>query len=282
MNCDSLQLYRYFDVGTAKLGAAERREIAHHLIDILEPAGLFTAGEYARAGRQVLEEIRGRKRLPVLVGGTGFYLRALLEGLSPAPVRDPDLRAGLLEHERRRPGFLHRVLGRFDPAAAARIHANDLPKLTRAVEICLLAGKQASSVQAIPRQALKGFRALKLGLNPLRETLSRVLDERARRMFREGLTEEVRSILDRGVPPTAKPFESLGYKQALQCLRGEITPEQAVADTQTATRRYAKRQLTWFRREKDVIWLEGFGNDPHIVERALGEVSTFLKSAGEP
>ena len=276
VNCDSLQIYRYFDIGTAKLAPSEMRGIPHHLIDILDPDQIFTAGEYARQGRAALAGITSRGKLPVVAGGTGFYLRALFEGLFRGPGRDAALRERLAERERRKTGSLHRLLRRFDAAAAARIHPNDVPKVMRALEVCLLARRPVTEMFGEGRDGLVGFRVLKIGLSPDRDQLYRRLDERCRRMFESGLQEEAQSILDRGFPLTVKPFESHGYRQALQMLRGELNPKEALFYAQRNTRNYAKRQMTWFRKDPDVEWLKGFGEEPHIREKALARVREFL------
>ena len=271
-----MQVYRYFDIGTAKLTPAEMRGVPHHLIDILDPDQVFTAGEYARLGRAALTAISSRGRPPVVAGGTGFYLRALFEGLFRGPVRDTALRERLAARERRKPGSLHRLLRRFDAAAAARIHPNDVPKVMRAVEVCLLARRPVTEMFREGRDRLEGFRTLKMGLAPDRDELYRRLDERCRRMFESGLLEEVQRILDQGFPLEAKPFESHGYRQAVQMLRGELNAKEALFYAQRNTRNYAKRQMTWFRKEPDMEWLHGFGEEPRIQERALARVAEFL------
>ena len=276
VNCDSLQVYRHFDIGTAKLPLSERRGIPHHLIDILDPDELFTAGEYARLARSVIAEISARGRLPILAGGTGFYLRALLEGLFEGPVRDQPLRDRLAVREARRPASLHRLLTRFDSIAAGKIHANDIPKVTRALEICLLTRQPVSRLFQQGRDALRGYRTLKLGLLPDREVLNPRLDARCAWMFEHGLVEEVRHILSLGFAPACKPFESHGYKQALQLIQGELSPRDAVFYAQRNTRHYAKRQITWFRRERELQWLKGFGDAPHIRQAAVAAVENFL------
>ncbi len=278
VNCDSLQVYRHFDIGTAKLPMAERRGIPHHLIDILDPDQLCTAGEYARLGRTTIAEISARGRLPILAGGTGFYLRALLEGLFEGPVRDQPLRDRLAAREARRPGSLHRLLRRFDSTAAEKIHANDIPKVTRALEICLLTRQPVSRLFQQGRDALTGYRTLKLGLLPDREVLNPKLNERCAWMFEHGLVEEVRCILALGFSPACKPFESHGYKQAMQLIQGELSARDAVFYAQRNTRHYAKRQITWFRRERELQWLKGFGDAPDIREAALGSVANFLNT----
>ena len=276
VNCDSLQIYRYFDIGTAKLAPHEMRGVPHHLIDIVDPDQVFTAGEYARLGRAALAAIAGRGRLPVVAGGTGFYLRALFEGLFRGPARDAALRQRLSARERRKPGSLHRLLARFDAAAAVRIHPHDVPKVMRALEVCLLARRPVTEMFREGRDSLEGFRTLKIGLAPDRDELYRRLDERCRRMFEGGLAEEVRGIVDKGFPLEAKPFESHGYRQAVQMLRGELNVQQAIFYAQRNTRNYAKRQMTWFRKEPDVLWLKGFGNESHIQDLAMARVCAFL------
>ncbi len=277
VNCDSLQVFRHFDVGTAKLTREEQRGIPHHLMDIVDPDELFTAGEYARLARQAVAAITGRGRLPVLAGGTGFYLRALVEGLFAGPARDQGLRNRLAAREARRTGSLHRILRRLDPRAAARIHANDVPKVMRALEVCLLTRRPVTDLFREGRDALSGYRVLKLGLQPDREELYRRLDLRCARMFEGGLVEEVRRILSMGFPASAKPFESHGYKQALQLIQGELSPRDALFYAQRNTRQYAKRQITWFRREAGLVWLRGFGSDPPVEREGLDRVRLFVR-----
>ncbi len=276
VNCDSLQIYRYFDVGTAKLPLSERRGIPHHLIDVVDPDEVFSAGEYARAARQVLREISARGRVPIVTGGTGFYLRALVDGLFEGPSRDQHLRNRLTRREQRRPGSLHRLLTRFDSASAARIHPHDVPKVMRALEVCLLTRQPATDLYETGRNALQGYRTLKLGLLPDRDLLYQRLDLRCRRMFECGLVEEVQQILSLGFPAASKPFESHGYKQAMQLLNGELTLKEAINYAQRNTRRYAKRQVTWFRREPGLQWLRGFGEEPHVGSEALERTRLFL------
>jgi tRNA dimethylallyltransferase len=280
VNSDSIQLYRYFDVGSAKLSLSERQNIPHHLIDVLDPDQEFSAGEYARLARQALAGITARGTLPVVVGGTGFYLRALLEGLFPGPGRDQAVRDRLAARETSRPGSLHRLLTRFDPPTAARIHPTDVQKLIRAVEVRLLTRRPPSELYAAGRDALQGYRILKIGVDPPRQALYSHLDERCRRMFEQGLVQEVRHILALGYPPTSKPFESLGYRQALQLVEGQLTPEQALLDTQQATRRYAKRQWTWFRRDPELQWFPGFGHDDSVQVQVLQRIASFLEGFG--
>src|SRR5450755_317601 len=264
VSCDSVAVYRYFEIGTAKPSREDRARVAHHLIDVAEPGEAFTAGEYARRARTALTEIAARGHLPIVVGGTGLYLRALLEGLFPGPQRSDELRERLRARAAERgPGYLHRVLRRLDPTAAEKVHPNDLPKLIRAIEVCVTTRAPMSELwQQRGRDALGGFRILRIGLNPPRKKLYERINQRAAQMFDDDLIPETQSLLQRfGDERVTTPIHSLGYEQALQHLRGELSLAQAIAAAQQGHRNYAKRQMTWFRREPDVTWLEGFGDD---------------------
>jgi tRNA dimethylallyltransferase len=226
--------------------------------------------------RAALAEIASRDRLPIVTGGTGLYLRALIDGLFPGPARDEVVRRRLVQREARRRGSLHRLLRRFDPAAAGRIHPHDVQKLVRAVEVCLLTRRTLTAGFAGGRDRLEGYRVLELGLTPPRSALYERLDQRCRRMFEGGLIDEVRRILLLGFAPSVKPLESHGYKQALQFLRRELTLEEAVDQAQRNTRRYAKRQWTWFRREAAMQWLDGFGAESGARKAVLEQVALHL------
>jgi len=272
VNCDSVAMYREFDLGTAKPSAEERQQAPHHLFDVLDATEYMTAGEYARRARQVLEDIKERRRLPIVAGGTGLYLRALLEGLFPGPQRSEELRERLRTRAtQKRPGYLHRMLHRFDSTAAAHIHPNDVPKVIRAIEVCLASRREMTQLWKSGRDALQGFQILRLGLNPERQALYVRINERASLMFQSGLVAETQTLWNK-YGDRAGALSSLGYKQALQYLRGEITREQAMNAAQQAHRNYAKRQMTWFRREPHVTWLSGFGSDPAVQNEALSIV----------
>jgi tRNA dimethylallyltransferase len=274
VNCDSLQLYRFLDIGTAKPSLEERRTVPHHLFDVLDPDTVFTAGDYSRLARPVLLDIAQRGRLPIVVGGTGFYLRALIDGLFPAPTKDQSLRDRLAV----RPAKLHKVLTRFDPKAASTIHPNDTKKLIRALEVTILARRPVSTVQAeLGRDRLENFTFLKIGLNPPREELKLRLNQRTGRLFETGLLDEVRHVLRQGFPLTSKAFESIGYREALMHIEGKLTIDEAVELARAATRQYAKRQLTWFRKETDIQWLTSFGDQEETIANAIGLVEKFQK-----
>jgi tRNA dimethylallyltransferase len=277
VNYDSVQVYRGFDLGSAKLPPAERRGIPHHALDLVDPQETFTAGDYARIAREILAAIRERGRLPVLAGGTGFYLRAVLEGLFRGPERDENLRQRLQQRATERPGYLHRLLARLDSSSARRIHSNDTPKLIRAIEVCLLEKKPMSELWSQGRDALTGYRPIRIGLDPPRETLYQRIERRTARMFEEGLVEETRRLLESGVPRTARAFAALGYSEALAHLDGNLSLDEAAALTARLTRRYAKRQMTWFRREAGVEWFTGFGEDAEVQRQILESLANKIE-----
>jgi tRNA dimethylallyltransferase len=269
VSCDSVAVYRELEIGTAKPTREERQRVPHHLIDVAAPLELVTAGDYARKARQSIREIAARHRVPVIVGGTGLYLRALLEGLFSGPPRSEDLRERLRERARERGvEYLHRVLQRLDAEAARAIHANDVPKVIRALEVCMASRAPMTELWRQGRDPLGGFRILRIGLNPDREALYQRLNARAREMFAQGLVEETRVLRER-YGPAVRPLSSLGYKQATQYLEGDLSLEQAITAAQQGHRNYAKRQITWFRREPDVQWFAGFGSDARVQQQCL-------------
>lgn len=273
VNCDSVAMYREFDIGTAKPTPAQRARVPHYLLDCVEPTEQMTAGEYARRARQALAEINARGRLPIVVGGTGLYLRALIEGLFPGPQRSEELRARLRKSAvSHGPQHIHRILQRLDRTAAQKIHANDTPKLIRAIEVSLASREKMTDLwRRHGREELRGFRILRLGLDPDRQALYDRINHRARQMFAAGLIEETSGLREK-YGDAAPPLFSLGYQQAMQLVRGELTREQALQAAQQAHRNYAKRQMTWFRREPQVRWLRGFGDDLAIQREAANLV----------
>lgn len=273
VSCDSVAVYRGMEIGTAKPSLAERARVPHHLIDVYSPNEHSTAGDYARRGREAITDIAVRGKLPIVTGGTGLYLRALLDGLFAGPQRSEELRTRLeRSHSRHGSGWLHRVLTRLDPASAARIHSNDIPKLIRAIEVSLAARRPMSEAWKEGREPLRGFRILRIGLDPPRQELYKRINQRAARMFDEGLIEETRALIAQ-YSESPRAFDSLGYRQARAVLRGEMSREQAVAAAQQGHRNYAKRQMTWFRREPEVHWLKGFGDDLAVLVEAEKRVA---------
>jgi tRNA dimethylallyltransferase len=282
VSCDSVAVYRGMDLGSAKPSREEQYRLPHHLIDVVNPDEVFSAGEYARQARAAMNEIAARQRIPIVTGGTGLYLRALTMGLFPGPARQDELRTRLnRSHTRHNLGWLHRLLQRLDPTSAQRIHANDTPKLIRALEVCLTAKQPLSEAFAAGpnpgRDPLTGFSFLRIGLNPPRKALYERLNQRATAMFQSGLVEETRALLAQY--GRVKILTSLGYFQSLAVIDGSMTLEQAIATAQQGHRNYAKRQLTWFRREPDIHWLEGCGGDEDITDQALQLVETHLKES---
>ena len=262
LSCDSVAVYRGMDLGTAKPTSAERARIPHHLIDIVPPSVEYSAGDYARAARAVLAEVTARGGVPVVTGGTGLYLRALLDGLSPVPPRNRHLRQRLgTATGRRGPAFLHRLLRRLDASAARRIHANDEPKLTRAIEVTLLERRpMTESWQQQRPEPLTGYTVVQIGLEPNRKALYARINSRCEAMFSDGLVGETRALVS-SYGEDCRALSALGYAQAQAVLRGELSEAQAIAATQQGHRNYAKRQLTWFRKDPRIHWLKGFGED---------------------
>ena len=268
VNCDSVAIYREFSIGTAKPTPEERTRAPHHLFDAIEPTAYTTAGEYARRARGVLGEIRARGALPIVVGGTGLYLRALIEGLFPGPERSEELRERLRSRAgEKSPAYLHRILQRLDPSAASSIHPNDVPKVIRAIEVCLHSRRPMTEQWALGRDPLRGFRILRIGLDPARAQLYERINRRVREMFERGLIEETRDLLAK-YGEANRPLASIGYKQVVELLQGELDREAAIATVQQAHRNYAKRQMTWFRREPDVDWFPHFGDQAEIQAQA--------------
>jgi tRNA dimethylallyltransferase len=268
--CDSTQVYRRLTIGTAKVPPSEQHGIAHHLTDIVEPNELFTAGEYRRRALDALEDLGRRNKLPILTAGTGLYLRALLEGLADAPARSEGLRERLRQKaERRGPGYLHLLLARLDGEAADRIARRDTQKIIRAIEIRLLAGRSVGAIHRSGRSGLQGYEVKKIGLVPPRAALYRQIDKRVERMIESGFIEEVRELVSGGMPADAKAFQFIGYSELRAYLEGSLERAEAIRQIQQATRRFAKRQITWFHKEPGVDWLSGFGDESQVVAAAL-------------
>jgi tRNA dimethylallyltransferase len=282
ISCDSVAVYREMEIGTAKPTREERALIQHHMIDIASPDEACTAGDYSRQAREALIGITERGHLPIVAGGTGLYLRALIDGLFPAPPQKPGQRERLRTIATNRgPAYLHRLLTRLDAAAAAAIHSNDVPKVVRAIEVSLAADQPLTQLWQKGRDTLTGYRILRLGLNPPRERLYERINQRAAAMFDRGLIEETERLIAR-YGANCRPLTSLGYAEATAVLQNELTREQAVAQAQQGHRNYAKRQLTWFRREPGMHWLEGCGGDQEIVDEALHLTSRFLQKNPVP
>jgi len=275
--CDSTQIYRHFDIGTGKILPAEQQGITHHLVDLLDPEEIFTAGEYRRRALSVLDDLRLRKHLPVITAGTGLYLRALLEGLADAPERSEEIRDRLRSSaEIHGAAHLHRILRRLDPESAARIAVPDTQKIIRAIEMRLVAGKSATEIHRSGRKPLLGYRTIKIGLAPPREALYQRIHSRIDAMIQAGWIEEVARLVENAIPADAKPFQFIGYSEWRAYLAGKLPKEEALQKIRQATRRFAKRQLTWFRREPNVDWFTGFGDDPEIFRAALQKLNSQI------
>jgi len=267
--CDSTQVYRHFDIGTGKVPPAEQHGVPHHLVDLVEPDEVFTAGQYRERALDVLEGLRCRKKLPIVTAGTGLYLRALLEGLADAPTRSEELRERLRTRASRRGvESLHRLLARLDPEAARRIAPRDAHKVIRAIEIRTLSGRPVGDIHRSGRTPLAGYETRKIGLLPARAELYRRINARVEAMMTAGWAVEVEQLISRGMTAT-KPFQFIGYAELRRQIEHRRDPEQVIGAIQQATRRFAKRQITWFRKERGVHWLTGFGDDPEVVSAAL-------------
>lgn len=271
INCDSVQVYQQIEIATAKVPLQDRRGITHHLIDFVPPHVTFTAADWARAATQTISEIEARSQVAVLVGGTGFYLRALRQPFFPSPATDEDLRRRLtLIRERHGPEHLHRILNRLDRAAAGQLHARDWPRVQRAIEFCLQTRQKISEQRPVRPEAPDLSSRLRiLVLNPPREELYQRINTRTEKHFADGLVDEVKRLLTDGVPPGSSALGAHGYRRVVEYLNGERSLASAVEQTKLDVRHYAKRQLTWFRREPDVEWIDGFGDDPKVQAQVL-------------
>ena len=276
VGCDALQVYRGADIGTGKLTVSEQRGIPHHLLDVADPSRDFSAASYIRLAAPIVEDIDRRGKLPLVVGGTGLYLRALLRGLFDGPGRDPKLRRRIAAvADRRGSRFVHRMLVRVDPASAKRIHQNDTVRAVRALEVSLLAKRPMSGMMRERRTPLVGFRIVLVGITPARRELARRIEARIDEMFDGGLVDEVLGLV-REFGPDAPVLKGIGYRQVAQYLAGQCDLERARYLTLKATLQYAKRQMTWFRGEEGVVWFAGNGDDPEVAEA----IEQYLRSRG--
>ncbi|HJZ79864.1 MAG TPA: tRNA (adenosine(37)-N6)-dimethylallyltransferase MiaA [Pyrinomonadaceae bacterium] len=273
INCDSVQVYRQIEIATAKVPFAERRGVPHHLIDFVSPHTLFSAADWARLAIDQIEEIEARGRIALLVGGTGFYLRALRQPFFPSPPTDEEIRARLTRiRERHGPGWLHRILERLDAAEAHNLHERDWPRVQRAIEFYLQTGESISNQRPErPEPPALAARIRVIALNPPRDELYSRINARTEQHFTDGLVAEVDGLLNEGVPRDSSALGAHGYRRVVEFLKGERNLESAIEQTKLDVRHYAKRQLTWFRREPGLEWVAGFGDDP-LVQRAVTEL----------
>ena len=277
INCDSTAVYRGFDIGTDKIAPADRRGIPHHLIDIVEPIDDYTAAQYARDAAAVVRDVHARGRIPIVAGGTGFYYRALTRGLFPGPGRDAALRQRLEAiAERREVTFLHRMLRKIDPASARRIQPRDLKRLVRALEVFFLTGRPLTSHFADTVSPLPDVEVVAVGLRLPAEQIAARVARRVDEQFERGLLDEIRALLARGIPETARPFGGLVYRQALEHLHGVRDEAATRALIAQENRRYARRQLIWFRKEPNLSWFDGPGESEGTVAAVQRLIDTYV------
>ncbi len=276
INCDSTAVYRGFDIGTDKIAPADRRGIPHHLIDIVDPTEDYTAAQYARDAAAIIRDIHARGRLPILAGGTGFYFRALTRGLFPGPGRNPGLRQRLESiAERRGVAFLHRLLRKIDPGSARRIQPRDLKRLVRALEVFFLTGRPLTAHFADTASPIADLEVLAVGLRLPAARISERVTRRVDQQFARGLLDEIRTLLARGIPEDARPFGGLVYRQALEHLHGVRDEASTRALIAQGNRRYARRQLIWFRKEPNLSWFDGPGESPAIVAAVMHLIDSY-------
>jgi tRNA dimethylallyltransferase len=277
INCDSTAVFRGFDIGTDKIATSDRRGIPHHLIDIADPTEEYTAAQFARDAAAVIRDIHARGKLPVLAGGTGFYFRALTRGLFPGPGRDAALR-GRLESmaARRGVGFVHRMLRRVDPASGLRIQPRDLKRIVRALEVFFLTGRPLTAHFADTASPIPDVEVLAIGLRLPPDAISDRVTRRVDEQFARGLLDEIRTLLDRGIPESARPFGGLVYRQALEHLHGVRDEASTRALIAQENRRYARRQLIWFRKEPNLSWFDGPGESAATIAAVTHLVDTYV------
>jgi tRNA dimethylallyltransferase len=277
INCDSTAVYRGFDIGTDKVAPADRRGIPHHLIDIAEPTAEYTAAQFASDAAAAIRDLHARGKLPVLAGGTGFYYRALTRGLFPGPGRDPALRARLETIAARRGvPFVHRMLARVDPPSALRIQPRDLKRLVRALEVFFLTGRPLTAHFADTASPIPDVHVLAIALRLPAAAIAERVARRVGEQFARGLLDEIRTLRARGIPDTARPFGGLVYRQALEHLRGVRDEAATRALIAQENRRYARRQLLWFRKEPNLVWFDGPGESATTMSAVLGLVENYV------
>lgn len=282
VSCDALQVYRHMNIGTAKILPDEQEGIPHHMLDLCDPGQDFSAGDYQRLAREAIRDILGRGHLPFVVGGTGFYLKALIDGLFRGPSRFEQLRIRMRKIvQHKGPEILHRSLMKIDPESAERIAATDAERIIRAYEVYLATGRPISWWQQQPRDVLQGVRWLKIGISVPRAQLYEKIDRRAEEMFQSGFLEEVQQLIKK-FPVDAHAFKAIGYRQAIEYFDGKLTLAQAIEETKKQSRRYAKRQLTWYRADPEIEWLY-HGLDPEELQiKAADLIRKFLKRLDTP
>ena len=280
INCDSTAVYRGFDIGTDKIAPADRRGIPHHLIDIVDPTDEYTAAQYARDAAAIIRDVHARGRLPVLAGGTGFYFRALTRGLFPGPGRNAALRQRLESiAERRGVAFLHRLLRKVDPESARRIQPRDLKRLVRALEVFYLTGRPLTAHFADTASPIADLDVLAVGLRLPAALIAERVTRRVDDQFARGLLDEIRTMLARGIPETARPFGGLVYRQALEHLHGVRDEDSTRALIVQENRRYARRQLIWFRKEPNLSWFDGPGESSAIAAAVMHLIDAYVARA---
>lgn len=268
ISADSRQVYRYMDIGTAKARAEERAKVVHHCIDVVDPDEAFSVSDFTFLAQKAIEDIHRRQRLPVVVGGTGLYIRALTQGLAPLPGADEGLRQQWHAMEREKKGSLHARLSQIDPALAKGLHINDVTRIIRALEVHALSGRTMSSWQEEHCFSDRPYHDIRVAVTCDRSLLYERIEKRVEQMFDDGLLEEARGLLQRGYAPELKAMRTIGYQESIACLQGEMSFPDAVSRIKRDTRRYAKRQLTWLRHEDEINWLEDPFDSGSIVEWA--------------
>jgi len=268
ISADSMQIYRGMDIGTAKPGPAEMKEVPHHMIDILEPSERFSAGKYVEAVREIIDRLHRKEKVPLIVGGTGLYIKALTRGIFPAPGADHALREHLLREERESPGSLYRRLEEVDPGRAEELSPLDTRRVVRALEVVISTGRRMTELIREKTSPLS-CDYIKIGLTRQRDELYRIIERRVEEMFEAGLLNEVRALLQRN--PSETPLQAIGYKEVIQYLEGKMDYPSLLQEVKKATRRYAKRQFTWFRKEEGIRWIDitGIYEPEEILERIL-------------